>query len=391
VDAITAETIANYSIDNGVKVESASRGLDLKSVTLTTSPLAEGVPYTVRIKNVADCATPPAAVAAGTLKTFVYVKGLFGAPPAREEPHSKLPKMSKPVMFNTPDADAILSGLQVFPKNNPWNEDISRRPVHPDSDKMIAAIGREKTIRVNLDMAFILVPPNQPRVEVKVVNPAESDRGPYPVPENAPLEGWPLSGKALDDLQQNGAADEDRHMLVIDPVNGMLYEFFHVFKRPTGWEANGEATFDLKSNKIRPRKWSSADAAGLPIFAALPRFDECERGLVAHALRVTISKTRREFLYPATHQAGSSDSPLAPAMGTRFRLKAGVDINGFPKHAQAIAAAMKKYGLFVADNGHDWDISVPPDARLKGLEALRKLKGSDFEVILSTGENDLGR
>jgi hypothetical protein len=114
-------------------------------------------------------------------------------------------------------------------------------------------------------------------------------------------------------------------------------------------------------------------------------------GSSAHALRVTISKTRREFLYPATHQAGSSDSPLAPAMGTRFRLKAGVDINGFPKHAQAIAAAMKKYGLFVADNGHDWDISVPPDARLKGLEALRKLKGSDFEVILSTGENDLGR
>jgi hypothetical protein len=391
VDAATAETVANYSIDNGVKVESASRGLDLQTVTLTTSPLTEGTPYTLRIKNVVDCATPPSAVAAGTLKTFTYVKGLFGGAPPKEDARPKLPKIGKPVMFNTPEADAILAGLQVFPKNNPWNEDISRRPVHPDSDRMIAAIGGEKTVRLSQDMAFILVPPTQPRVDVKIVNPAESDRGPYPVPDNAPIEGWPLNGKALDDLQQNGGADEDRHMLVVDPVNAMLYEFFHVFKRSTGWEANCQATFDLKSNKMRPRKWSSADAAGLPIFAALPRFDECERGIVSHALRVTISKTRRDFIYPATHQAGSSDSPLAPAMGTRFRLKAGVDISGFPKHAQAIATAMKKHGLFVADNGSDWYVSVPPDARLKGLEALRKLKGGDFEVIVSSGDTDPGR
>ncbi len=391
VDAVTAESASNYSIDNNVKVESASRGLDLRTVTLTTSPLSEGTPYTLRIRNVFDCGTPPSAVAAGTLKTFTFVKGLFGGAPPKEEPRPRLPKMSKPAMFNTPEADAILSGLQVFPKNNPWNEDITRRPVHPDSDRMITAIGRDKTMRVNLDMAFILVPPNQPRVEVMIGQPGESDRGPYPVPDNAPIEGWPLSGKTLDDAQQTGSADEDRHMLVVDPLNGMLYEFYHVFKRPAGWEARCEATFDLKSNKMRPRKWTSADAAGLPIFASLPRFDECERGAVSHALRVTVSRTRREFLYPATHQAGSTDSPLAPAMGQRFRLKAGVDISGFPKHAQAIAAAMKRYGLFVADNGHDWDISVPPDARLKGLEALRKLKGGDFEVIVSTGEDDLGR
>jgi len=288
VDVATAEAVANYSIDNGVKVESASRGLDLKTITLTTTPLTEGTPYTLRIKNVVDCATPPIAVAAGTLKTFTFVRGLFSGAPPREELHLKIPKISKALMFNTPEADAILSGLQVFPKNNPWNEDVSKRPVHPDSDRMITAIGREKTVRHNTDMAFILVPPNQPRVDVKIVNLVESDRGPYPVPDNAPLEGWPLNGKALEDLQQNGGADEDRHMLVVDPVNGMLYEFFHVFKRPTGWEANGEATFDLKSNRMRPRKWSSADAAGLPIFAALPRFDECERGVVSHALRVTI-------------------------------------------------------------------------------------------------------
>jgi hypothetical protein len=391
VDASSAESASNYSIDNDVKVESASRGLDLRTVTLGTSPLSEGVPYTVRVKNVVDCSTPPVAVAAGTLRTFTYARGLFGGASAREEPHLKVPKLSRPLLFNTPEADALLAGLQVFPKNNPWNEDISRRPVHPDSERMIAAIGREKTMRVNFDMAFVLVPPNQPRVEVKILSPSESDRGPYPLPDNAPIEGWPLNGKTLEDAQQGGGADEDRHSIVLDPASGMLYEFYRLFKRPAGWEANGEATFDLKSNRMRPRRWTSSDAAGLPLFAALPRFDECERGLVGHALRVTVSKTRREFLYPATHQAGSTDSPLAPAMGQRFRLRAGVDISGFPKHAQAIAAAMKKHGLFVADNGHDWDVSVPPDSRLKGLESLRKLKGSDFEVVVPTGENDLGR
>src|SRR5436190_873987 len=260
VDPATAEGAANYSIDNGVKVESASRGLDLRTVTLTTSPLSEGVPYTVRIKNVLDCATPPAAVAIGTLKTFTFVKGLFCGAPPKEEPHVRIPKFSKPVMFNTTEADAILAGLQVFPKNNPWNEDISRRPVHPDSDRMIAAIGKEKTMRVNLDMAFILVPPNQPRVDMKLLFPSESDRGPYPVPATMPTEGWPLNGKTLEDAQEVGSPDEDRHALVVDPANGMLYEFYRAFKRSTGWEANGEATFDLKSNKMRPRKWTSADA-----------------------------------------------------------------------------------------------------------------------------------
>jgi hypothetical protein len=389
VDAATAEKAANYSIDNGVKVETASRGLDLRTVTLSTSPLSEGIPYTLRVKDVLDCAAPAASVAAGTLKTFSYVKGLFGGGAPREEPHPKAPKISRTAMFNTPEADLVLSALQVFPKNNPWNEDISRRPVHPDSDRMISAIGKDKTLRSNFDMAFILVPPSQPRVEVKIQSAAESDKGPYPVPDNAPIETWPMNGRALEADQKEG--DGDRHLLVVDPSNGMLYEFFRAYKRPGGWEANGEATFDLKANKMRPRKWSSADAAGLPIFPALPRFDECERGTVGHALRVTVSRTRRDFIYPATHQAGSTESPLAPCMGQRLRLRAGVDIGGFPKHAQAIAAAMKKHGLFVADNGHDWDVSVPPDSRLKGLEALRQLKGSDFEVVVTTGESDLGR
>ena len=390
VDPVTAETAANYAIDNGVKVESAARGLDLRTVTLTTSPLTEGVPYTVRIRNVTDCAAPPVAVLPGTLKTFVHVKGLFGGGATREEPHGpRMPRFSKPVLFNTPEADAILAALQVFPKNNPWNEDISKRAVHPDSDKLVASVGKDKFVRTNFDMGFVLVPPNQPKVDVKLRSPGESDKGPYPVPDNAPIEGWPVDGLTLEASQQGGGSD--RHMIVVDPSAGMLYEFYLAFKRSTGWEAANEATWDLKSNKMRPRTWTSADAAGLPIFPSLPRFEECEAGVVNHALRVTAGKTRKAFLYPASHQAGSSDSPLVPAMGQRFRLKASVDLSGFPRHAQAIATAMKKYGMLVADNGGDWDISLPPDTRLKGLEALRKLKGSDFEVVVTTGENELNR
>jgi hypothetical protein len=389
VDQATSETTANYSIDNGVKVESASRGLDLKTVTLNVSPLSEGVPYTVRVRNLLDCSAAPVAVAAGTLKTFVFVKGLFGGGAPREEPRARVPKLARPLMFSTAEADAALAGLQVFPKNNPWNEDISRRPVHPDSDRMIAAMGKDRPIHVDGTMLYILVPPSQPRVEVKLSAPAESDKGPYPVPENAPIEGWSMDRVPLETYQQEG--DGDRHLIVVDPSNGLLYEFFRAFRRSGGWEAVNEATFDLRTNKSRPRGWSSADAAGLPIFPALPRFEECERGLVDHAMRFTASKTRRSFLYPATHQAGSTDSPTAPAMGQRFRLKAGVDIGGFSKHAQAIALGLKKHGMVVADNGSDWYLSVPPDPRFKGLDGLQKLKGSDFEVVVTTGENDAGR
>jgi hypothetical protein len=372
---VPAETSGVYAVDNGVKVESAVRGLDLKTVTLTTSPLAEGVTYTVRVRFF------------GT-KTFTYVKGAFGASKEEGRP-ARIPKFSKPVLFNTPEADAILATLQVFPRNNPWNEDISRRPVHPDSDAIVASVGRDRNVHVNSDMAFVLVPPMQPRVDVTLHHPGESDKGPYPIPDNAPIEGWPMDGTTLEASQREGGSD--RHLIVVDPGAGMLYEFFYAFRRTTGWEANLAAAWDLKSNRMRPAKWSSADAAGLPIFAALPRFEECESGMVDHAMRFTVRRTRRAFIYPASHQAGSSDAATAPAMGQRFRLKASVDVGGFPRHAQAIALGLKRHGMFVADNGSDWFLSTPPDARLKGLDALHKLRGSDFEVVLTTGENDLGR
>jgi len=389
IEQVSAEAPANYAIDHGIKIEKASRGSDLRTVTLTTSLLLENLAYALTVQGVRDCSSPPLVVAAGSGKPFSFTKGLFGGAPKEEPRASRMPRLSRPLLFNTPEADAILETLQVFPKNNPWNEDISKRPVHSDSDRIVASVGKDKNVRCNFDMGFVLVPPNQPRVEMKIRAAEESDKGPYPVPDNAPIEGWPMDGAALEASQRTGGAD--RHMIVVDPAGGMLYEFYQAFRKPTGWEAAGEATWDLKSNRMRPRTWTSADAAGLPIFPSLPRFEECETGRVDHALRVTVRTTRRAFVYPASHQAGSTDAASAPAMGQRFRLKAAVDISGFPKHAQAIALALKKHGMMVADNGGDWDLSIPPDARLKGLEALRKLKGGDFEVVVTTGENDAGR
>ena len=273
--------------------------------------------------------------------------------------------------------------MQIFPENNPWHEDISRRPLLKESTAMIAGIGAAKTLAYNLDMAFVIIPPDQPRVEVKLVDyPAESDRGPYPVPPNAPIEGWPLCGGSLDAIQRVGTGD--RHVIVVDPGNLKLYEFWQGFKTDAGWKASNEATFDMSGNKLRPLGWTSSDAAGLPIFPAVVRFDEVERGAVDHALRFTVRHTRRAYLYPATHQAGKGNDPTVPAMGERFRLKASANLTGLPKHALAIAHALQKYGMFVADNGGDWRLSIAPDSRIQGLDALRRFKGGDFEVVEPT-------
>ncbi len=290
-------------------------------------------------------------------------------------------KITKPVMFNTPEADRILAAMQVFPKDNPWNKDITKNPVHPNSDNIIASLGADKRFQYNSDMCFIIVPPDQPRIKVEFTPyPGESDRKPYPIPDNAPIEGWPMHGGELERLQRAGSGD--RHVIVVDPVNGKLYELFRGFRTDAGWKGYG-CIFDLNSNKLRRRGWTSSDAAGLPIFPSIVRFDECERGMVEHAMRFTCVKTRREYLYPATHYASSSKNPDFPAMGQRFRLKADVDVSSFPKHARAIALGLKKYGMFMADNGGDWRMSTAPDRRIKGLRSLTRLKGSDFEVVVT--------
>jgi hypothetical protein len=293
----------------------------------------------------------------------------------------------KPILFNTPEADAILAKMKIFPPSNAWNEDISKLPVRANSAAIIANIGPDKKLAYNLDMAFVIVSGRQAKVPVKLLQYADdSDPGPYPVPDNAPIENWPLSGESLEHIQRTG--EGDRHLIVVDPQNNKLYEFYAARRTDAGWEASNEATFDLASNTLRPRGWTSSDAAGLPIFPAIVRYDECERGMVQHAMRFTVKKTRKEFIYPATHQAGSSTDPNIPAMGERLRLKADVDIATFPKHAKAIALGLKKYGMIVADNGGDWRISIAPDSRIHGLESLRSFQGSDFEVVQTTGERE---
>jgi hypothetical protein len=310
---------------------------------------------------------------------------------AAERQRPPMPTITAPVMFGTPEADRILDALQVFPPDNAWNQDVSALPVHADSARMIASIGAEKHLGYNLDMGFIIVPPGQKRVPVKMLDyPEESDPGPFPVPDNAPIENWPLAinedkgaltkpGQTLDDMQRHGTGD--RHVILVDPVSGRLHEFWQARRTDAGWQASNAASFDLKTGALRPERWTSSDAAGLPVFPAVVRYDECERGKVEHAMRFTVRQTRRGYVLPATHWASQSHDPTLPRMGERFRLRRSFDSSGFPPHARAILEGLKRYGMFVADNGSDWLMSISPDARLKGLETLKQVKGSDFEVV----------
>ncbi|PYQ20636.1 MAG: hypothetical protein DMF81_17995, partial [Acidobacteria bacterium] len=257
-----------------------------------------------------------------------------------------LPAIAKPVLFDTPEADRILQAMQIFPRDNPWNEDISALPVLPGSDAIIASIGADKSLGFNLDMNFVIVPPDQKKVPVKVTEyPEESDPGPFPVPDNAPIENWPLHknedlkalprpGQSLGDIQRHGTGD--RHLIIVDPAHGRLHEFWQARRTDTGWEASQASTFDLTSNRLRPDRWTSADAAGLPIFPAVARYDEISRGMVRHAMRFTARRTRRAYVYPATHWASKLEDASLPRMGERFRLRRDFDLSGFPPHAQAI-------------------------------------------------------
>ncbi|MDX2120559.1 MAG: hypothetical protein SF070_05760, partial [Gemmatimonadota bacterium] len=195
--------------------------------------------------------------------------------------------------------------------------------------------------------------------------------GPYPIPGNAPIEGGKNSSG-------------DRHVLVVDRDNWMLYELFAASKKGSGWKAGSGAVFDLSSNVLRPAGWTSADAAGLPIFPGLVRYDEVvELGEIRHALRFTASRTRRAYVPPARHYASDLTDPDLPPMGMRVRLKAGFDQAGYPPQAQVILTGLKTYGMILADNGSDWYLSGAPDARWDDdqLNALKQLRGADFEVV----------
>jgi hypothetical protein len=285
----------------------------------------------------------------------------------------------------TPDLGpgASLHGKQLFPPDNPWNEDISNTPVDPNSDNLIASIGLNTNLHPDFGtvwdgapngIPYIVVSGSQPKVPLNwTAYGDESDPGPYPIPPEAPIEGGPNS-------------TGDRHVLVIDRDNWRLYELGYAFPINNGasWNANCGAIFDLNSNALRPAGWTSADAAGLPIFPGLVRYDEVfEQQEIKHAIRFTASITRRAYVSPARHWASSNTSVNRPPMGMKVRLKASFNISSFTPAMQVILRAMKKYGMILADNGSNWYFSGAPDMRWSDdeLNQLKTLKGSDFEVV----------
>jgi hypothetical protein len=216
------------------------------------------------------------------------------------------------------------------------------------------------------------VPKGQRRVRVKFDYADESDRGRYPIPRNVPIEGGRKS-------------DGDRHAIVVDRARCKLYELYAAYPVSGGrsWRAGSGAIWSLRSNKLRPAGWTSADAAGLPILPGLARYDEVKRGSIDHALRFTVQRTRRAYVYPARHFASNLTDPDLPPMGLRVRLKASFDTSRFPRQSRIVLDALKRYGMIVADNGSNWFISGAPDKGWNNddLHRLGGVHGSDFEVV----------
>jgi len=278
-----------------------------------------------------------------------------------------------------------LPARSVFPADNAWNRDISTDSVDPKSDSLIARCGGSASLHPDFGtvyggapwgIPFITVSGSQQRVPVSFAYADESDPGPYPIPPDAPIEG-------------GAAATGDRHVLVVDVDNWILYELFdaHSVSGGASWTAGSGAVFDLSSDALRPDGWTSADAAGLPIFPGLARYAEVAAGRIAHALRFTCPITRRAYVPPARHFASTQTDSFLPPMGMRVRLKAGVDISGFPADVQVILTALKTYGMMLADNGGSFFVSGAPDTRWNdgNIDTMKRLHGTDFEVVRMTG------
>jgi hypothetical protein len=286
-------------------------------------------------------------------------------------------------LTTTPAAAAPkVAGCPVFPKDNAWNQRVDRLPVHANSDAIVRSIGLADTMHADfgsglweggpIGIPFVTVGATQPKVPVSFEYAAESDRGRYPIPPGAPIEG-------------GRGADGDRHVIVVDRARCRLYELFAAYPRDGGarWSAGSGAIWNLRSNRLRPRGWTSADAAGLPILPGLARYDEVKRGRIDHALRFTAERTRRAFVYPARHFASDLTDPDLPAMGQRLRLRRGFDISRFPRQARVVLRALKRYGMILADNGSSWYVSGAPSPGWSNdqLHALHRVPGSAFEVV----------
>ncbi len=284
-----------------------------------------------------------------------------------------------PVEMNT-DSPKI-GNCPLFPADHIWNTPIDKLPIHPNSVAYVKSIGRDDHLHADfgsgtwegepIGIPFNLVPGDQPRVEIKFEYNDESDPGPYPIPPDVSIEGGPES-------------DGDRHILVLYQDNCILYEVYKAWPKDDGsWEAGSGAIFDLTSYALRPETFTSADAAGLPIFPGLARYDEVIAGEIRHAIRFTAPNTRNAYVWPARHYASDISDPNVPPMGQYFRLRADFDISGYSHETQVVLAALKTYGMILADNGAPWFISGVPDNRWNNdnLHELHQIPGSEFEAV----------
>jgi hypothetical protein len=265
----------------------------------------------------------------------------------------------------------------VFPASSVWNKPVDKLPVRKDSRTIVNSIGATQYVHADfgsglwdggpIGIPITVVGSSQARTAVDFHYDEESDRGPYPIPPDVAIEGGP-------------DADGDRHAIIVDRDSCTLFELFDLHP---AWEAGSGAIWNLRSNRMRPLGWTSADAAGLPILPGLARYDEVARGVINHALRFTVKRSRRAFIYPARHYASSYTSPSLPPMGLRLRLRANFPVASFPPQARVILRALKRYGMIVADNGSSWYISGAPDPRWSNdqLHTLHRVKGSDFRVV----------
>ncbi len=265
----------------------------------------------------------------------------------------------------------------IFPASSPWNQRVDALPVAADSAQIVQSIGPDGGLHADfgsglydgspIGIPFNVVSGAQPKQRIRSFEYAdESDQGPYPIPARPQIEGG-----------------SDRHLLIVDRDRCVLYELFAAQRFGSGWTAGSGAIWSLRSNALRQAGWTSADAAGLPILPGLARWDDIAAGGIRHALRFTVERTRRAYVYPARHYASSSTDPSLPPMGLRLRLKAFFDISDFPPQARAVLQALKTYGMIVADNGSSWFISGAPSPHWSNdeLHTLGRVKGSDFEVV----------
>jgi hypothetical protein len=271
-----------------------------------------------------------------------------------------------------PEAVPTIAGCPVFGPDNHWNRRVDRLPVARDSATLIRAIGLDAPLhpdfsdRGGYGIPITVVTSATPRTRVRFRYASESDRVPYPIPRRPRVE-----------------RGSDRHVLLVDRTRCRLYELFAAERRGGRWHAGSGAVWDLRSDRLRPAGWTSADAAGLPILPGLARYEEVRAGEIRHALRFTAPRTRRAYVYPARHHAGASGDRSLPPMGLRVRLKASVDVSRFPPQARVVLRALQRYGMILADNGSPWYVTGAPSPGWDDddLHSLHRLSGRHFEVV----------